>query len=141
MFRDVATWTATVEGGSDHAELAALAVKHARDARGVAHLVLPDEVQVAPSDAPPGRPDGRFDLRKVRADEAALATAADLVRAARRPVIVAGHGARGATAEVTALADRWSGTPSRRSARFLTSGLSAHAEDASLHASRQRSHL
>jgi thiamine pyrophosphate-dependent acetolactate synthase large subunit-like protein/nitrite reductase/ring-hydroxylating ferredoxin subunit len=106
VFRDVATWTATVEGGSDHAELAALAVKHARDARGVAHLVLPDEVQVAPSDAPPGRPDGRFDLRRVRADEAALAAAADLIRAARRPVIVAGHGARGATAEVTALAER-----------------------------------
>src|SRR5690349_15630496 len=55
VFRDVAAWTATVEGGSDHAELAALAVKHARDVRGVAHLVLPDEVQVAPSDAPPGR--------------------------------------------------------------------------------------
>jgi pyruvate oxidase len=106
VFRDLATWTATVEGGSDHAELAALAVKHARDARGVAHLVLPDEVQVAPSDAPAGRPDGRFDLRRVRADEAALAAAADLIRGARRPVIVAGHGARGAAGEVAALAER-----------------------------------
>ena len=39
----------TVQAGSDHAELAALAVKHAIDGRGVAHLVLPDEVQVLPS--------------------------------------------------------------------------------------------
>ena len=36
----------------DHAELAATAVKHAVDGRGVAHLVLPDEVQDLPSDAP-----------------------------------------------------------------------------------------
>ena len=58
VFRDVAAWTATVHSGSDHAELAALAVKHALDARGVAHLVLPDEVQVQPSEAPPAQPDG-----------------------------------------------------------------------------------
>src|SRR5256885_1007582 len=59
VFRDVAAWTATVHSGSDHAELAALAVKHARDARGVAHLVLPDEGQVQPSDAPAAPPEGR----------------------------------------------------------------------------------
>src|SRR5262249_12078448 len=35
VFRDVATWTTTVHSGSDFAELAALAVKHALDARGV----------------------------------------------------------------------------------------------------------
>ncbi|MER6794280.1 thiamine pyrophosphate-binding protein, partial [Amycolatopsis mediterranei] len=51
VFRDVAVSTTTVHSGSDHAELAALAVKHALDRRGVAHLVLPDEVQVQPSDA------------------------------------------------------------------------------------------
>src|SRR5205814_3911858 len=56
VFRDVAAWTATVHSGSDHAELAALAVKHAVDARGVAHLVLPDEVQVQAGAAPAGRP-------------------------------------------------------------------------------------
>ena len=44
--------------GSDHAELAATAVKHALDGRGVAHLVLPDEVQDLPSDAPAARPRG-----------------------------------------------------------------------------------
>src|SRR5215510_6872385 len=38
VFRDVAISTTTVHSGSDHAELAALAVKHARDGRGVAHL-------------------------------------------------------------------------------------------------------
>src|SRR5262249_29843156 len=64
VFRDVATWTATVHAGSDHAELAALAVKHARDARGVAHLALPDEVRTQPSQSPAVHPDGRLSDRR-----------------------------------------------------------------------------
>jgi len=55
VFKDVAITSTTVQAGSDHAELAAIAVKHARDGRGVAHLVLPDEVQALPS---PPRPTG-----------------------------------------------------------------------------------
>ncbi len=106
VFRDVAISTTTVQSGSDHAELAALAVKHARDGRGVAHLVLPDEVQALPSESPAGSPDGRYSRRPVGPDAAALAHATELVAAARRPVIVVGHGARGARAEVVALAEQ-----------------------------------
>ncbi len=106
VFRDVAAWTATVHSGSDHAELAALAVKHAIDGRGVAHLVLPDEVQVQPSQADAARPDGRLSDRRVRPDEAALARAAELIRDARRPVLIAGHGARAAGPEIRRLAER-----------------------------------
>ena len=106
VFRDVAVSTTTVHAGSDHAELAALAVKHAIDRRGVAHLVLPDEVQALPSDADAGSPAGRLSNRLARPDETALANAAKLLVDARRPVIIAGHGARNAAAEVRALADR-----------------------------------
>ena len=106
VFKDVALSSTTVQAGSDHAELAALAVKHARDGRGVAHLVLPDEVQALPSDAPAGSPDGRYADGPVRPDEAALARAAALLVKARRPVIIVGQGARGAVAEVTRLAER-----------------------------------
>src|SRR4051812_13036721 len=106
VFRDIAISTTTVHAGSDHAELAALAVKHARDGRGVAHLVLPDEVQALPTPAPAGSPDGRYTRGPVRPDAAALGRAADLVAAARRPVIVVGHGARGARDEVVALAEQ-----------------------------------
>src|SRR5436305_899126 len=86
VFRDVAVSTTTVHSGSDHGELAALAVKHAVDRRGVAHLVLPDEVQVQPSNAPAAQPAGRFSDRRIRPDHAALQHAAALVRDARRPV-------------------------------------------------------
>jgi thiamine pyrophosphate-dependent acetolactate synthase large subunit-like protein/nitrite reductase/ring-hydroxylating ferredoxin subunit len=106
VFKDVAVTSTTVQSGSDHAELAAIAVKHARDGRGVAHLVLPDEVQVLPSDAPAASPDGRYSDRLVGPDEAALARAVKLVMDARRPVIVVGQGARAAEAEVTGLAER-----------------------------------
>ncbi|HET9256197.1 MAG TPA: thiamine pyrophosphate-binding protein, partial [Pseudonocardiaceae bacterium] len=106
VFRDVSVSTTTVLSGSDHAELAALAVKHAVDGRGVAHLVLPDEVQVQPSEAAVAPPTGRFSDRRVRPDEAALSAAATLVRGAHRPVIIAGHGARSARDEVRGLAER-----------------------------------
>src|SRR4051794_33440437 len=106
VFKDVAITSTTVQSGSDHAELAAIAVKHARDGRGVAHLVLPDEVQALPSQAPAATPDGRYSDSRVPPDEAALERATKLVMDAKRPVIIVGHGARGAEDEVTELAER-----------------------------------
>ncbi len=106
VFRDVAVSTVTVTGASDHAELAATAVKRAVDSRGVAHLVLPDEVQDVPSAAPAAAPTGRRAPRAVRPDPEALEAAAGLLRAAHRPVLVVGQGARHAAQEVRALADR-----------------------------------
>jgi pyruvate oxidase len=105
VFRDVSVSTTTVHAGSDHAELAALAVKHAIDRRGVAHLVLPDEVQALPSEADSVSPTGRLSNRLSRPDDVALADAAKLVLDARRPVLVVGHGARRAGAEIHALAE------------------------------------
>jgi thiamine pyrophosphate-dependent acetolactate synthase large subunit-like protein/nitrite reductase/ring-hydroxylating ferredoxin subunit len=105
VFRDVSVWNATVAAGSDHGELAALAVKHAVDGRGVAHLVFPDEVQVLPSDAAPAQPTGRSSNRLIRPDEDALESAARAIRSARRPVIVAGAGARDARDELLAFAE------------------------------------
>lgn len=105
VFRDVSTWNATVTGGSDHAELAALAVKHAVDRRGVAHLVFPDEVQVQPSSQVAARPEGRTTNRRNAPDPEALAAAVAAIRAANRPVLVVGHGARPAQVEVLALAE------------------------------------
>jgi len=106
VFRDVSVWNATVSAGSDHAELAALSVKHALDQRGVAHLVFPDEVQVQASDTDAQVPGGRSTNRRIRPDADALDKAAAAIRGARRPVFVAGHGARGAEAELIALAER-----------------------------------
>jgi thiamine pyrophosphate-dependent acetolactate synthase large subunit-like protein/nitrite reductase/ring-hydroxylating ferredoxin subunit len=106
VFRDVAVSSTTITAGSDHAELAALAVKHAIDGRGVAHLVLPDEVQAQPSTAPPRAPDGRAACRRILPTPSELSAAATLVRDARRPVLIVGHGARQAAEQVRELAER-----------------------------------
>ena len=59
-FADVARYSATVQSGSNYAELMTLACKTAVVERDVAHLVLPDEVQVLPApDRSAGGPQGR----------------------------------------------------------------------------------
>ena len=106
VFSDVAVSSTIVQRGSDHAELAALAVKHAVDQRGVAHLVLPDEVQELPSEAPAASPAGRASVGRTGPAAADIEAAARLLTAAERPVFVVGHGARPARAELLVLAER-----------------------------------
>jgi thiamine pyrophosphate-dependent acetolactate synthase large subunit-like protein/nitrite reductase/ring-hydroxylating ferredoxin subunit len=105
-FSDVADFSRTVLAGSDHAEITALALKAALVGRGVAHLVLPDEVQVEPApDRPASRPEGRVANPEIAPPEDPLHAAVDAVRGARRPLIIVGHGARSDMAEVIALAE------------------------------------
>lgn len=105
-FSDVAAFARTVHAGSDHVELTTLAMKAALDNRAVSHLVLPDEVQDLRTDAPAGSPIGRSADRRVAPPDAQLRAALALIATARRPVIVVGHGARSAAADVIELADR-----------------------------------
>lgn len=106
-FADVAVTSRTVYAESDHAEMASRAAKAAIESLGVAHLVLPDEVQVLPARGrgAAGRPDGRLADRAVAPPADALAAASGLLASARRPVIVVGHGARAGMGAVTALAE------------------------------------
>jgi pyruvate oxidase len=106
-FADVAAWSQTLHAGADHAELVALAVKHARDGRGVAHLIFPDEVQVqvVGDGPPPSTPVGRLADRASLPSAASLAGAADALRRARRPVVVIGHGGHEAIPAVIDIAE------------------------------------
>jgi thiamine pyrophosphate-dependent acetolactate synthase large subunit-like protein/nitrite reductase/ring-hydroxylating ferredoxin subunit len=107
-FGDVALTTQTVQHDSDAVELMNLACKHALTERGVAHLVLPDEVQVLPA-APgvtAGGPAGRIPDLAIAPAAAALDRAVALLSGARRPVVIVGHGARRGIGDVVALAER-----------------------------------
>lgn len=105
-FGSVAVWGQTVLPGSRHAELVNLACKHAILERGVGHLIFPDEVQTMPApDAKAGAPEGRVTQREIAPPAEAFEAAADLLRAAKRPVIIVGHGARFEMDAVTALAE------------------------------------
>ena len=107
-FAGVAGFNATLHAGSDHGELAGLAVKHAIDNRGVSHLIFPDEVQeqVVPQDRPVNRPTGRLADRSSRPSPASIEGATEALRVARRPVFIVGHGARHATDGLLTLAGR-----------------------------------
>lgn len=107
VFRPVAEYTQTVLSPKNATELAALAMKHAIVQRDVAHLVFPDEVQELPGVAEPTpRPvAGRLAATTIAPPADELARAAALLRAAERPAIVIGNGARAHRDAVRAFAE------------------------------------
>ena len=105
-FEAVARFSQNVLPGSDPAELASLAVKNAVVERDVAHLILPDEVQVLDAgQAGPGRADGRLSPTAITPPKQSLDYALYRIARAKRPLIIVGYGARQGMAEVTALAE------------------------------------
>jgi len=103
----VAQWTQPVLHTSRHAELVNLAAKSAILNRGVSHLILPDEVQnlPAPDGAKPGSPEGRVTARTIAPPEESLEQAVTLLKSAKRPALIVGHGARFHMDSVVALAE------------------------------------
>ena len=107
-FADVASYSKTIFAGSDPAELMTLACKHALVGRNVAHLVLPDEIQVqeVAADTPASGPTGRLGADEIAPPAGALEDAVRVIGEARRPVIVVGHGARFDMPDVIAFAEQ-----------------------------------
>jgi len=107
-FGKVAQWSQAVLHTSKHAELVTLACKSALLNRGVSHLIFPDEVQTLP--AQPGAkasgPAGRLTERTIAPPAAAIDAALARLRAAERPVVIVGHGARFEMEAVNRLVER-----------------------------------
>ncbi len=104
-FGKVAVWSTQVAANSPHAELMTLACKHAILDGGVSHLVFPDEVQnVEKTDQPADTPTGRMADRCIAPPQSSVDEATKKIRAAKRPVIVVGHGSRFAMDAVIELA-------------------------------------
>jgi pyruvate oxidase len=107
-FEAVRTWGQTVLTSSNASELMALAIKHAEVERGVAHLILPDEVQAAPAaDPQPATPRaGRIASHAIAPPATELQEAVDLIARAERPALIVGHGARFHAEAIVRLAER-----------------------------------
>jgi thiamine pyrophosphate-dependent acetolactate synthase large subunit-like protein len=107
-FSDVAVSSVTIQHDSDHVELMNLACKHALNRRGVAHVVVPDDVQTvaAPDGLRPGGPMGRLADRATSPADEAIAQALALIAGAKRPVVIVGDGARAGIDDVVQLAER-----------------------------------
>lgn len=107
-FESVAGFSQHVMRDSSHAELMSLALKHAVVEREVAHLIFPDEVQLidSPAGVEASGPTGRLGRTEISPPPVDVVQACLNIAAARRPIIIAGYGARGAMADVTVLAER-----------------------------------
>lgn len=93
--------------GSNHAELASLAMKNAIVKQGVSHIIFPDDVQtiVADDHTQAGSPDGRLASVAITPARESIDAALELLRAAKRPVIIVGHGSKFEMESITALAE------------------------------------
>ncbi len=95
-FDAVRTWGQTVLTSENASDLMALALKHAVVEQGVAHLILPNEIQVAPArdPMPDTQKQGRVSSIQITPPETELNEAIELIKEAKRPSIIVGHGAR-----------------------------------------------
>ncbi|WOR15508.1 thiamine pyrophosphate-binding protein [Hyphomonas sp. FCG-A18] len=107
-FEAVAEFSETVHLTSDHALLMTQAIKTSILKRGVGHLVFPDNVQpkAAAEGAKAQGPAGRMADMAVAPPPSAVAEASDLLRKAKRPMIIVGYGALQGMENVIALAEQ-----------------------------------
>jgi pyruvate oxidase len=106
-FDAVSAFSQTVLHDSNHAELAALALKNAIVQRDVAHLILPDEVQtIDAGEMGASRPQGRISATAITPPVESVDLAMYRINRARRPAIIVGYGARDAMPEVIGLAEK-----------------------------------
>ncbi|WP_317055707.1 thiamine pyrophosphate-dependent enzyme [Roseovarius rhodophyticola] len=105
-FAAVSRFSQPVLGGANAVELAALACKNAIINQDVAHLIFPDDVQTVPSDKPASHPQGRISRVDVTPSASDLEAATDKINAAKRPIIIVGHGAFDAREKIIALAEK-----------------------------------
>ncbi len=106
-FSAVAEFSHLCLPGSNHAELMSLAIKNALIKRDVAHVILPDDVQTqeAAPETAAGQPDGRVGDHRIAPSVDSIDQAVSLLREAKRPAIIVGHGARAEIQPAIALAE------------------------------------
>ncbi|MEM7290630.1 MAG: thiamine pyrophosphate-binding protein, partial [Pseudomonadota bacterium] len=105
-FQAVSTFSQPVLNSSNHAELASLAYKNAVVEQNVAHLIFPDDVQTIASHKKAGSPQGRLSRTAVVPAQSDIDEAQKLISSAKRPIIVAGHGAITVRDQIEKLAEK-----------------------------------
>ena len=106
-FHSVAAFSKVVLPGSNPAELMSLAIKNAIVQRDVAHLIIPNEVQILDAqERGPAGPDGRLSDTAIAPSTGSVDLAMCRVNAAKRPVIITGHGVRQCMEDILAFAEK-----------------------------------
>lgn len=107
-FQTVAEYNHAVQQHSQHTELMTGALKHAIVKRDVSHLTFPDEVQIMskPENEIAGSPEGRITPFTISPPAETVEKAISLIKKAKRPVIIVGHGARFSMTEIMKMAEK-----------------------------------
>jgi acetolactate synthase-1/2/3 large subunit len=112
LMRPLTKWNAVLDRSADIPRVLRAAFRQMTTGRpGAAHIALPFDVQNGPVEAPDiwgETAHGRYPARRVAPEDAQIAQAARLLRAARRPVAICGGGVviAGAEAALGRLAER-----------------------------------
>ena len=104
-FQSVAEFNQRVEHESQHTELMSLAIKHAILKRDVSHLTFPDQVQTLNAKEEAQTAEGRITPLEIAPPQESLDKALELIKKAKRPVIILGHGSRFHTEAIIELAE------------------------------------
>ena len=106
-FQTVAEFNHRVQRDSKHSNLMSLAIKHAILKRDVSHLTFPDEIQELPAQKEkPQGPEGRITTMDIAPPKAQLDKATTMIKEAKQPVIIVGHGARFHMPKIIELAEQ-----------------------------------
>ncbi len=107
-FEAVSHFSQLVLNTSRHAELMTLACKNAIVNRDVANLIFPDNVQTLPAgdSAKASGSGGRIGPESISPPPQALTDAMELIHKHKRPIIIAGYGARDAMPQIVELAEK-----------------------------------
>ncbi len=106
-FGQVADSSQTVLTNSNHSELMSLACKSAIVNQSVSHLIFPDEIAgYTKSNSTVATAEGRIASRETPPPKKIYDQALALLKQAKRPVIVIGHGCRFEMDSITALAEK-----------------------------------
>lgn len=106
MFSGCAGYSRMVSSPDTALDLLEGALRYAVSAKDVAHLAVPSDLFYARYDGRPPRAAGSHLAPRADVDVEAIAEAAELLRAAKRPIFLLGRGARGCAGEVLELAER-----------------------------------
>ncbi|WP_298668551.1 thiamine pyrophosphate-binding protein [uncultured Methanofollis sp.] len=106
FFRPITVFNNTIHDRTKAVKLVDAALRHAVVKRGVAQLSVPNNIQKETLDPACCPREGPPPLPGIAPPESEMQRAVDAIERARRPVIIAGWGARTAAESVTALADR-----------------------------------
>jgi len=106
LFHQASVFNKTINSKEQTVELATLALKHTITERGVSHLAIPNDVQKELLDAEISPREGSLPHFLIEPTQGTLEEAVALINEAKRPVIIAGWGAKETSEDALKLAKK-----------------------------------